>query len=82
MSAIASYFVLNTRSAEKEAEHTVTDIRNDFFLVSIPQGISFSEVSGKPITIQDLDRRSTNLTYFTIRLVIFATTVDICAPIS
>lgn len=82
MSALASYFVLNTGSAEKETEPTVTDIRNDFSLVSNLQGISFSDVSGKPITIQDLDRRPTNLTYFTIRLVIFAATVDICAPIS
>ena len=59
----ASSFGLNMGSAEREAETTTIDISNNFFLVSNMQGVGFSDVSGKPITIPDPTRRPTDLTY-------------------
>ena len=51
MSTVASNFGLNTGSAEREAETAGIDIRNALSLVSNFQGVGFSDISGKPITI-------------------------------
>ena len=82
MSTVASYFGLNIGSAKREAETAAIDIRNAFFLFSNLQGVDFSDVSGKPITIPDPVRCSADLTYFTFRFVVSAATVDIRAPAS
>ena len=80
MWTLASYFGLSTGSAEKKAETACIDIRNAFSLVSNVQGVEFSDVSGKPITILDPAHRFADLTYFTVRSDVSATTVDIYAP--
>ena len=82
MSTVASHFGLNTGSAEREAETTAMSIHNTSFLVSNLQSVGFSDVSVKPLTIPDPDRRPANLTYFLFRSVVSATTVDISAPAS
>ena len=62
VSTVASYFSLNTGSTEREVETASINIRNAFFLVSNLQGVGFSDVSCKPLTIQDPDRYPANLT--------------------
>ena len=82
MSTVTSYFGLNMGSTEREAETADINIRNDFFLVSNLQGVGFSDVSGKPLTIPDPVCRPADLTYFTFRSIVAAATVDIRAPAS
>ena len=80
MSTVASYFSLNTVSAEKEAETAVATIRSNFFLITNLQGVGFANASGKPIAIPDLDKRPTDLTYFNFRPVVPAGVVDARTP--
>ena len=82
MSIEAPYLGLNTGSAEWEVKTAGTDIRTAFSFVSNLQCVGFSDVSGKPITILDSDRRHADLTYFTFRSVVPTATVDIRAPAS
>ena len=49
MTTIASYFSLNTGSAEREAETTVICIRFTSFRASNLEGAGFADISGKPI---------------------------------
>ena len=63
MSTVASYFGLNTGSTEREAETADINIRNDFFLFSNLQGVDFSDVSGRPLTIPDPACCPADLTY-------------------
>ena len=64
MSIVASHFGLNTGSAEREAATTVISIHNTSFLVSNLQSVGFSDVSVKPLTIPDPDRRPAILLTF------------------
>ena len=52
-------------SAEREAE--VETIRFNLFLIFNLQGNGLADASRKPIAIPDLDKRPTDLTYFTFR---------------
>ena len=80
MSTVASYFGLNTASAERLADTTTIDIRYDFFLVSNLQSVGVCDISGKPITIPDPARRPANLSYFTFRFIVSTAMVDIRDP--
>ena len=82
MSTVVSYFGFNTGSAEREAKTTTISIRNAFPLVSNLQEVDFSNLSGKIITILNPACRPADLTYFTFRSVVSATSVNIHAPAS
>ena len=82
MSTVVSYFGFNTGSAEREAKTTTISIRNTFPLVSNLQEVDFSNLSGKIITILNPACRPADLTYFTFRSVVSATSVNIHAPAS
>ena len=51
-----------------------------FVLISNLQGVGFSDTSGRPIAILDLDNLSADFIYFTFRSVVSAIAVDTCAP--
>ena len=82
MSTIALYVGINVGSTEKEAVTTAIFNRNAFFLVFNLQGIDFSDVFGKTLTIPDPVRRPVDHTFFTFRSVVYDTTVDIRTPVS
>ena len=63
ISTVATYFSLNTGSAEREAETTVAIIRSHFFLISDIQGVELTDASRKSIAILDLDKRPEDLAY-------------------
>ena len=76
MTTVASYFFLNTDSAEREAETAVETIRSNCFIIPNLQGIGFADASGKLISILDPDKRPADLSYFTFRSVVSSITVD------
>ena len=80
MTTVASYFPLNTGSAEREAEAAVICIRSAFFRVSNLQRVGFADVSGKPIQVPDPDQRPADLTYLILRSVDSAVATDKRAP--
>ena len=80
MTTVASYFSLNTSTAEKEAETTVKTIRSNLFPISNLKGVGFADASRKPIAIPDPDKHPADLTYFNFRSVFSAVAVDARAP--
>ena len=82
MSTIESNFGLNTGSIEKKVEATTISVHNAVFFVFNLQGVSFTEVSGKPLMVPDPVRRPTDLTSFTFRSVVSITMFDNHAPAS
>ena len=49
MKTVASYFDINTGSAESEDKATITSVRELYFYVSKLQGVGFSDVSEKAL---------------------------------
>ena len=80
MTTVASYFSLNTSTAEREAKTTVKTIRSNLFPISNLKGAAFADASRKPIAIPDPDKHSADLTYFNFRSVLSAVAVDARAP--
>jgi len=68
--------------AEREVVTACIDIRSNFFLVSNLQGVGFSDIFGKPITIRGSAHCPVDLTYFIFCSVVPTATVDIHAPVS
>ena len=79
LSTVASYFSFSTGSAERDAESTAQSISR-YFRISNLTGIGFSDSTGKSIKIPDISSRLVDLTFFTFRSNILATSIDIRAP--
>ena len=78
ISTIASYFGLNTRSAERERDGNYCHYYlYRFFLYFNLQGVGFSEISSKSLIFLDPSCRHADLTYFTFYSIVSTATVDI-----
>ena len=80
LSTIASYFSISTGSAARDADTAAQSISRSFFHISNLTGVAFSDVAGKSIKVPDTTSRLSDLTFFTFRSNVLATTVDIRAP--
>ena len=76
LSTVASYFSINTRFAEREADTAARSISRSFFRVSYLTEVIFSDASGKSIKVPNPDSRPMYLTYFTFRSTVLAQNVD------
>ena len=77
---VASYFNINTSSAEREAETASQSISRSFFQGLNLIGVTFSDTSRYPIKLSDTDSRPADLTYFSFRSNVSANTVVCRAP--
>ena len=80
LSTVASYFTINTGSAEREADTAAQSIFQSFFRVYNLTGVAFSDASGKSIKVSNPASGPADLTYFTFRSNVLAKTVDFHAP--
>ena len=80
ISTVASYFSFSTGSAERDADTAAQSISRAIFRVSNLTGVGFSDTTGKLLKIPDVTSRPADLTFFTFRPNVLATTVDIRAP--
>ena len=80
MTIVASYFDINTGSAEREAESAAQSISRSFFQVSNLIGVTFYDTPGKTIKVPKNASRPADVTYFTFRSNVSAKTVDCRVP--
>ena len=80
LSTVASYFSINTRFAEREADTAARSISRSFFRVSYLTEVIFSDASGKSIKVPNPASRPADLAYFTFCSTVSAQTVDCRAP--
>ena len=66
--------------AEMEAEIAVIIIRCNFFLISNPQYVKFTDASGKYIVASELDKRPVDFIYFTFHFIVYDIAVDGYVP--
>ena len=62
MATVATYFDINTGSAEREAEAAAKSISRSFFHVSNLVGVTLSNFSGQSIKVTDSDNRPSDIT--------------------
>ena len=77
---VASYFDMNTGSAEYESEQAVDYIYHVLFDITNLQGIGFLDSAGKPVPIFNLDTRQPNITFFLFRSSVNTNDIDIFLP--
>jgi len=80
ISIVASYFDINTGSAEREAESAAQSISRSFFQVSNLIGVTFYDTLGKTIEVPNNAFRPADVTYFTFRSNVSANTDDCRVP--
>ena len=79
MATVASYFDINTGSAEKSRDRCsvcFSFLFSGFKLI----GVTFSDYSGEPIKVPDTTSRPADVTYFTFCSNVSANIVDCRAP--
>jgi len=80
IATVASYFDINTGSAEMETETATQSIFRSFFHVLNLINVTFFDTFGKPIKVPDTDSRPADVTYFTFRSNGSAKTIDCRTP--
>ena len=80
LSIVASYFTINTGSAEREADTAVQSSSRFLYRVSNVNGVAFLDTSRESIKIPNPASRPVDLMYFTFRSNIIAKTADYRTP--